>query len=286
MTLIAFCADKGSPGVTTSALAVAAAWPRPVVLAELDPSGGDLALRLVDRDGRYVLAARPGLLTWAAAARLAPVAAPVRKHCQTVYSGLPVLAGVAGAEQALGLGPLWPDIATGLATTSDDDVIADLGRLLPESPLWSVVAAADVVVVVAAGTVEGLVHARDRLRALVADRRPVGAPSHPVGAVTLLLVARDRQGPQAMDAARTVVARERLPVTVIGFLAIDRAGVAELQCAKPGGRPARTLLARSARQVAVQLCGMLPPPPPVASAAGPARDATGRHAGWLTVVAG
>ena len=40
--LIALCSVKGAPGVTTSALALALSWPRPVVLAELDPAGGDV----------------------------------------------------------------------------------------------------------------------------------------------------------------------------------------------------------------------------------------------------
>ena len=40
--LIALCSAKGAPGVTTSGLALALSWPRPVVLAELDPAGGDV----------------------------------------------------------------------------------------------------------------------------------------------------------------------------------------------------------------------------------------------------
>ena len=45
MALIAVAADKGAPGVTTTALALAAVWPRPVLLAECDPAGGDLVYR-------------------------------------------------------------------------------------------------------------------------------------------------------------------------------------------------------------------------------------------------
>jgi len=40
--LIAFVSGKGAPGTSTSALALALAWPRPVLLAECDPRGGDL----------------------------------------------------------------------------------------------------------------------------------------------------------------------------------------------------------------------------------------------------
>ena len=46
MALIAVAADKGAPGVTTASVALAAVWPRPVLLAECDPAGGDLVYRL------------------------------------------------------------------------------------------------------------------------------------------------------------------------------------------------------------------------------------------------
>ena len=46
VALIAVAADKGAPGVTTTAVALAAVWPRPVLLAECDPAGGDLVYRL------------------------------------------------------------------------------------------------------------------------------------------------------------------------------------------------------------------------------------------------
>ena len=41
MPLIVVASDKGSPGVTTTAITLAAVWPRRALLAELDPSGGD-----------------------------------------------------------------------------------------------------------------------------------------------------------------------------------------------------------------------------------------------------
>jgi len=69
MALIALCADKGSPGVTTAALALAVTWPCPVAVAEVDPSGGDLALGLTDGRGQFELVEQPNLLTFAAAAR-------------------------------------------------------------------------------------------------------------------------------------------------------------------------------------------------------------------------
>ena len=48
MALIAIAADKGAPGVTTACLALSLVWPRPVLLAECDPAGGDV-ITVADR---------------------------------------------------------------------------------------------------------------------------------------------------------------------------------------------------------------------------------------------
>ena len=40
MAVIALASASGSPGVTTTALAMALLWPRPVLLVEADPTGG------------------------------------------------------------------------------------------------------------------------------------------------------------------------------------------------------------------------------------------------------
>ena len=42
MALFALISAGGSPGVTTSALALTLGWPSRVILAECDPSGGDV----------------------------------------------------------------------------------------------------------------------------------------------------------------------------------------------------------------------------------------------------
>lgn len=42
MAIIALSSAKGSPGVSTTALALALVWPRPVLLIECDPAGGDI----------------------------------------------------------------------------------------------------------------------------------------------------------------------------------------------------------------------------------------------------
>ncbi len=44
MAVIALTSASGSPGVTTTAVALAFLWPRPVVLVEADPTGGSAIL--------------------------------------------------------------------------------------------------------------------------------------------------------------------------------------------------------------------------------------------------
>ncbi|MDR0344130.1 MAG: hypothetical protein LBI49_13680, partial [Nocardiopsaceae bacterium] len=68
MALIAVAADKGAPGVTTSSVVLAAVWPRPVLLAECDGSGGDLVYRL-PAEGGGRLDPQRGLLSLAVASQ-------------------------------------------------------------------------------------------------------------------------------------------------------------------------------------------------------------------------
>ena len=48
MALFALISAGGSPGVTTSALALTLGWPSRVILAECDPSVGDILAGLFD----------------------------------------------------------------------------------------------------------------------------------------------------------------------------------------------------------------------------------------------
>ena len=65
MTVIALASAKGSPGVTTATLALAATWPGRALLVEADPAGGDVLAGY----GRGELPPAPGLLELATAAR-------------------------------------------------------------------------------------------------------------------------------------------------------------------------------------------------------------------------
>src|SRR6266702_8439110 len=115
--LVAVASLKGSPGVTTFALALAARWPTGpgdggssagarCVVVEADPSGGDIATR-------FDLAGSPGLVSLAAAARRGDDPGLVWRHAQALPGGLPVVAAPPGADQArAALAALAPDAPT------------------------------------------------------------------------------------------------------------------------------------------------------------------------------
>ena len=134
-------AGKGSPGVTTTAVALAAVWPRPVLLAECDPAGGDLPA-LLPGGGGAVLTATRGVVSLAAAARTQPHPS-LDDHVQLVAGGLPVLAGPASAAQAAALSQSWPAVIDTLAGLEDVDVIVDCGRYSADDATRRLIAAAD-----------------------------------------------------------------------------------------------------------------------------------------------
>ena len=125
MSLVTLCSSKGSPGVTTLAMVLADLWPAPVLLADLDPDGGDLAPRLG-------LGFELGLLSVAARGRAGLGWASVEAALQPAGRAQ-VLAGVADPGQARGLAVLWDPLAALLAE-ADFLVLADLGRLRPDNP--------------------------------------------------------------------------------------------------------------------------------------------------------
>ena len=130
MAMYALISPGGSPGVTTTALALALSWSGPVILAECDPAGGAILAGLFAGH----LSGSGGLLGLAIAAG---------RSDGTVRGELPgqlalldeggdrlFLAGLSDPRQAAGMTPAWPTIAAGLAG-ADRDVIADCGRFDP-----------------------------------------------------------------------------------------------------------------------------------------------------------
>ncbi|HUA42169.1 MAG TPA: hypothetical protein VMA32_11405 [Streptosporangiaceae bacterium] len=126
--LYAMVSAGGSPGLTTTALALALTWPSPVVLAECDPSGGDILAGLLAGN----LPAGRGLMEYAMeAGRSSPAAdassVPPLVSLDEDRTRM-LLPGLTDPRQAAGLVTAWPAIAASL-TAQAADVIADCGRL-------------------------------------------------------------------------------------------------------------------------------------------------------------
>jgi MinD-like ATPase involved in chromosome partitioning or flagellar assembly len=206
MPLIALASVKSSPGVTTTALALASMWktaPRRLLL-EADPGGGDLGLWLG-------LPADSGLAGLAAAARHGHEAGLAWRHARELAGGTHLVAAPAGAEQAaacvaaLSAAGLPQELAA-----ADEPVLADCGRLYPGSPALAVAAAAALTVLVVRPRVSELAHLEPRVRGLeqaglrlvvilaAGDRRPPSEPSYPAEEIAGVLGV-PVQGPLPAD---------------------------------------------------------------------------------------
>lgn len=240
MGLIVLAADKGAPGVTTAATALGAVWPRPVLLAECDPSGGDLVYRLPGVDGGMLNPGR-GLLSLGATARRGLYPEQIYEHTQRLIGGLDVLAGLAHGEQAAGLTWLWGPLGRALAALPQADVLADCGRLGGHAQINDLIAAADLVVLFTRASLDNVAHLRERLALL---------PKGPERGV--VVIADPRAYRPAIDEVRRIVSATGTDVAFVGGLAHDPKG-AELLRGQWGGRLDRSLLIRTARELAGRL---------------------------------
>lgn len=255
--LLAVCSDKGSPGATTTALVLASAWPSPAVLVEADPYGGDLAIRLRSKSGA-ALPEAPTVLTVATTARTSNSPALVSRYAQHLNDQVSVVSGHLVAEQATGVAD-WGPFAAALAA-SPAPVIADLGRLHAASPVLSLAARADAVLVVARPDAASVIRLRERLNRLVpalAAHRGSAPRMFP------LLVSARRHGPaDVADLQRILAETSAGPLIAgAGFIANDPGAVARLERGEsPTGRLVRTSLLRTSHVVAQTLSNLLQPP--------------------------
>ncbi|MEV0068848.1 MULTISPECIES: carbon monoxide dehydrogenase maturation protein [unclassified Amycolatopsis] len=163
--LIALCSVKGSPGVTTLAMGLAARWPHPEatcrLVAEVDPSGGDLALR-------FGLPTAPGLVSLAAVVRRVQDPAAVWEHTQPLPAGPRVLVAPPGGPHARAALHTMVTAHTGpvlhvLARVPGVVVLADCGRVDRGSPAEAIARRADALILMCRTRVEDLAHAAARL---------------------------------------------------------------------------------------------------------------------------
>jgi len=277
MALIAVASGKGAPGVTTASVVLAAVWARPVLLAECDPAGGDLVYRFPAAGGGRLDPGR-GLLSLAVAARRGLRPDQVWEHTQALRGGLAVLTGVSTAEQGAGLDPLWGPVGAVLAQLPQGDVIADCGRIGVDAPPYDLLAHAAAIVLLTRDDLGEVVRLRERVPALAAalDRRD--RVSSTIGVV---VVAGHKRFHAALAEVGEALGHGRGPLSVAGGLAYDPRAARQLR-GEWGGRLDRSLLVRTARDVAGHLAGPLPAlsMPLSGAARGPVtQPGRGRHAG-------
>jgi MinD-like ATPase involved in chromosome partitioning or flagellar assembly len=175
---------KAAPGVTTSTWALALAWPAPLLVADCDPAGGDMAPGLLA--GR--ISADRGLLSWSTAARrdvpAMQAATIVAEHAVRLPEQPQVwlVPGVTTAAQGTSFtGEAWERLALALQTSSASigrDALVDAGRLVTDRACWPVVRAADRVLLVVRPSVRSVHAAQDatqRLRHELGDLAKVTA---------------------------------------------------------------------------------------------------------------
>lgn len=249
MPLIALAADKGAPGVTTAALALGVVWPRPVLLAECDTAGGDLVYRLPNSDGASLNPSQ-GLLSLATTARRGLRPEAVWEHRQKLSGGLDVLIGVLGSEQAKGLDWLWQPLGQAFAGQQAVDVLADCGRIGAAESQYDLLAAASTIVLVTRSSLEEVVRLRERISALttVMDQRR----ARPM--ITVVVVGEPKRLKQDCDEVAGSLSRAGLNAPVAGGIAHDDRGAGLLR-GQFAGRLDRSMLLRTARQVAASLVG-------------------------------
>lgn len=168
--LIAVTSTKGSAGVTTLAVVLAAVWPgddAPIVV-EADCAGADLG-------AWHWLPDSPGVTTLATQSRTGNVT--LDAHLTRLPCGVDVVLAPAGRHPATVAVGLLMEADFGL-WAKERPTIADVGRLEPGAPSAALVEQADVVLVLARGDAGSLLRLAD------ADL--------PIGTTRLVLVGGSR----------------------------------------------------------------------------------------------
>ena len=182
MALIVLASASGSPGVTTTALGLALAWPRPVVLVDADPVGGSAVLagyfqgRLEHNDAMVglVMAHRDGRISEGLRSGLMAI-----PNSQAM-----LLPGARSHAQAASLSELWAPLALEFRALegTGQDVIVDVGRLGMVSSPSPLVEQADLALLVVRSDLPSLAAAR-QWAAAWSSARDEGTGAASVGAV-------------------------------------------------------------------------------------------------------
>ena len=170
MALLVLTSANGSPGVTTAALGLAMAWPRPTVLIDADPTGASAIPAGYFRGGQLPTDAT--LVDAAMAHRQGTLAEDLPRMLMPIpNTGVQFLRGPLTHAQARVLDSLWEPFAGVLKSLerNGQDVIVDAGRLGLEGSPTKLITAADLTLLTTRSTLPALVAAKswaDTLRDL------------------------------------------------------------------------------------------------------------------------
>lgn len=230
--LIALASLKSSPGVSTTALALAGFWPgdRQVRLVEADPAGGDIR-------SWYQVPGEPALAGLATGARHSSDPGLLAAHAAQLPGGLRVVTAPEGPDQARAAVELLVRDGAGLLralSAAHPATILDLGRLDAGSPAAGILPHADVLLLLARPSLAEITRLASRIEA-------VKTPVREGARVALVLHGRGYPPAEIETALRTPVLatlpRDESCAAVLSGRASTRRGLAY------------TALARAARNL-------------------------------------
>ncbi|WP_068400704.1 hypothetical protein [Kribbia dieselivorans] len=175
MALITLFSAAGAPGTTVTALGLALAWPRPVVLVDADATG---ASTIMAGFLRGQTAYDRGLLDLAMAARVGTLNTAIATTTLTLPgSTVEFLPGIRGHQQAPSVAGLWEPLSGVLRSLEQQgtDVIVDCGRLSTVGAPLPLVRASDLALLCTRTTLPDIAGARSWARSLVDEFADMGA---------------------------------------------------------------------------------------------------------------
>ena len=225
MSLVTIGSVRGGPGATTLAVALAAVWARrgrAPFLVEADPDGGVLA-------ARFGLGHRPSLTELGVRARTSIHPDDLWSAAQALPApgadhAVPVVVAHPSADQCqAALRTVGPRLGTLVSSLPEHDVIADVGRLRPGSPAFSLVEESSVVLVVLRSRLEEIdavgqritaLNERGTARLVLIGDRPYSATevASVLGVRVVGVVADDGRSAAAFRGDRNVHGLGRLPL--------------------------------------------------------------------------
>jgi hypothetical protein len=234
--LIALASVKSSPGVSTTALALAGFWPgaRQTCLVEADPAGGDVR-------SWYQVPGEPGLAGLATEARHSNDPDLLAAHAAELPGGLRVVTAPEGPDQARAAVELLARDGAGLLralSAANAVTLVDLGRLDADSPATGILPHADVLLLLARPSLSEVTRLASRIETIKAQARE---------GTRVALVLRERGYPPAEieTALRTPVLatlpRDESCAAVLAGRTSSRRGLAHTALARRAHALGKTL---------------------------------------------